>query len=146
MELYAEAFQQLAFISAVVGGLAFTAAASLLNAGTATNDPNALSRSAKLTIGTAIMSALFMIISTFIWSFQSADLFRAAANNQSFPKSVGWTNFTASISMITGGMLLFVSIGTSGWIGSRNLGIVTSIAAVIGIVALLFMVFWFGDI
>lgn len=81
MELYAEAFQQLAFISAVVGGLAFTAAASLLNAGTATNDPNALSKSAKITIGTAIMSALFLIISTFIWSFQSADLFRAAANN-----------------------------------------------------------------
>ncbi|MCW9709015.1 hypothetical protein [Fodinibius salsisoli] len=146
MELYAEAFQQLAFISAVVGGLAFTAAASLLNAGTATNDPTALSRSAKITIGTAIMSALFMIISTFIWSFQSADLFRAAVNNQSFPKSVGWVNFAASISMITGGMLLFVSIGTSGWIGSRNLGIVTSIAAVVGIVALILMVLWFGDI
>lgn len=146
MELYAEAFQQLAFISAVVGGLAFTAAASLLNAGTATNDPNALSKSAKITIGTAIMSALFLIISTFIWSFQSADLFRAAANNQPFPKFVGWVNFVASISMITGGMLLFISIGTSGWIGSKKLGIITSIAAVIGIVALLFMVFWFGDI
>jgi len=44
MEAFYQAYGQLASISAVLGGLVFTAAAALLAAGTDSSDPRALNR------------------------------------------------------------------------------------------------------
>lgn len=146
MELYAEAYRQLASISAVLGGLAFAAAAALLNAGARTSDADALDWPAKLTTGTAVASAVFFVIAALTWSFMTADLYRAAAHDRSFPQWVGLTNFIASLEMILGSVLLFVSIGASGWIASRRIGIVTTAVAVVGSIGFVFLTVWFGDI
>jgi hypothetical protein len=146
MELYAEAYQQLASISAVLGGLAFAAAAALLNAGARTSDADALDWPAKLTTGTAVASAVLYVIAAMTWSFMTADLFRAAADGQSFPPGVALMNFVASLEMIAGSVLLFVSIGASGWIASRRIGIATSMVALGGGIGLVVLIFWFGDL
>ena len=140
MELYAEAYQQPASISAVLGGLAFAAAAALPNAGARTSDANALDWPAKLTTGTAVASAVLHVVAAMTWSFMTADLFRAAADGQSFPPGVALMNFVASLEMIAGSVLLFVSIGASGWIASRRIGIATSVVALGGGIGLVVLI------
>lgn len=93
LQLYADAFQQLASISAVLGGLAFTAAAANVAVGAVSHDPSALKRAAKITIANAMIAAvcrahvvaygcrcvkLFLI-------FKSSYLVRFPFNINSFP-------------------------------------------------------------
>lgn len=146
MEYFAEAYQQLAFISAVLGGLAFTAAAALLAEVAGLKDPQVLGMPAKITAGTSIICSICFIISALMWSFMSADMSRAAAFSSSFPDHIANKNWIPSIMMITGTYLFFTSLGASGWIVNRKLGIITAIAAIIGGIAMVFMIFWFGDI
>ena len=147
MELYAEAFQQLASISAVLGGLAFTAAAALLAAGAGTSNPNALGRPAKVTVVTAVASAVCLVIAALMWSLMAADISRAVANSDvSSANGIARLNWIPSLAMIAGVLLFFTSVGASGWIASRKLGYVTSLAALVGGIALLLMLLVFGDI
>ena len=147
LELYATAFQQLASISAVLGGLAFTAAAALLAAGTGTRHPDALGRSARITVATAVSSALCLVIAALTWSLMAADISRAVANgNTSAAMDLVRLNWIPSIALIAGVLLFFASLGASGWIASRKLGLFTSLAALVGGVALLLMILVFGDL
>ncbi|HMB90702.1 MAG TPA: hypothetical protein VKP65_07635 [Rhodothermales bacterium] len=140
-ELYAQAFQQLASISAVLGGLAFTAAAALLAAGAGTNNPDALGKPAKITVATAVGSAVCLILGALMWSLMAADISRAVANNDvSSASDLARLNWMPSLALIAGVVLFFISIGTSGWIASRKLGLLTSIAALGGGIALLLMI------
>lgn len=143
IRLYAEAYQQLASISAVLGGLAFAAAAIVLNAGAGTDDPNALSRAAKITAATAVSSSVCLVIAALAWSLMSADLIRIAANSDGpAAGQVANLNWIPSFLLLGGSMLFFVSVGVSGWIGSRRLGFVTSAVALAGGTGLLFLFYW----
>jgi len=146
MESFAEAFQQLASISAVLGGLAFTGAAAILNAGAATDDPDVVSRSAEVTAGTAVSGAVCFIAAAVMWSLMAADVNRAIAAGAAFPDHVANVNWIPSLGLLTGTLLLLVSIGASGWIASRRLGRVTSVVAVVGGVALLAIFGWFAEV
>lgn len=146
MEYYADAYQQLAFVSAILGGLAFTAAAALLSRSVGAKDVTILNRSAKVTIGTAVLSSVCLIISAIMWSLMAADMSRAAASGSSFPTHVASKNWISSVIMILGSYLFFSSLGASGWISSKKLGIITTIAAVIGGIAMIVMMYWFADI
>lgn len=146
MEFYAEAYQQLSSVSAVLGGLAFTAAAALLSVVAGTKNPDILTRSAKITIGAAVVSSICFIISALMWSFMAADMYRAIPRESSFPVYVASKNWIASVIMICGCYLFFMSLGTSGWIATRKLGVVTTIAAIVGGIAMAILLFWFGDI
>jgi hypothetical protein len=68
MEALVQAGELLASVSAVLGGLSFTAAAALLAAGTGTNDPDALNRAAKITIASAVLSTLLLITAAVTFS------------------------------------------------------------------------------
>jgi hypothetical protein len=106
-ELYAAAFQQLASICAVLGGLAFTAAAALL----------------------------------------AADVSRAVATgNAAYADQVTRLNWIPSLVLVAGVLLFVTSVGASGWIASRKLGFLTGLVAVAGSIALMLMLWVFGDV
>lgn len=136
----AEAFRQLGSTSAVLGGLAFTAAVAILAVGAGTADRRALTRPAAITAGTAIASAACLIVSSLAWSLLTVQAVRASAEEHGLDPSVAALNRPASIAFIGGLVFLFASVGASGWIASRALGMVTSaIALLSGAVALLFV-------
>ena len=126
-ESFYQAYGQLASISAVLGGLAFTAAAALLAAGTGTSDPRALNRPAKITIACAVFSTLLLVFSALLWSLLSA---AAAGMSTGGPASLPESFYDASrfayLSLVAGVTSLFVSVGASGWIADRKLGIATT--------------------
>jgi hypothetical protein len=76
-----KAGELLASVSAVLGGLAFTAAAALLPAGTGANNPDALNRPAKITIASAVLSTLLLITAAMIFSTLAAGAALADAND-----------------------------------------------------------------
>ena len=146
MEILAEAFQQLASISAVLGGLSFTGAAAILNAGAASDDPAVLGRPAKVTAGTAMAGAVCFVAAAVMWTFMAADLNRAAFANASFPEHVENVNWIPSLGLLMGALLLLISIGVSGRIASRRLGRVTSVVATLGGLALFAIFTWFAEV
>ncbi|MEM7479590.1 MAG: hypothetical protein AAF481_00330 [Acidobacteriota bacterium] len=130
----------------MLGGLAFTAAAALLAAGTGTRDPSALSRSAKVTVATAIAGALCLVSAALMWSFMSADMSRALAKeNVDLANRIAQLNRWPSYGLLAGVVGFFTSIGASGWIASRKLGLFTTVLALAGGLALVQMLFWFAD-
>ncbi|SDK31851.1 hypothetical protein SAMN05421823_102434 [Catalinimonas alkaloidigena] len=143
---YAAAYQQLASISAVLGGLAFTAAAALLATGAGMNAPNALNPPAKITIVTAVVSAVGLIVAALMWSLMAADLSRLAIRpDETAAARITNLNWLPSLAMLLGAVLFFASIGASGWIASRKLGWVTSVAGGLGVVAVVLMILLFSN-
>jgi hypothetical protein len=130
MEDFVQAGDLLASVSAVLGGLAFTAAAALLAAGTGTSNPDALNRPAKITIASAIISTLLLITAAVIFATVAAGAALADAND---PRVDGITTVLryAYLSLLAGAFSFFVRVGTSGWIASRTLGIITTTGAVL---------------
>ena len=147
MELYAQAYQQLAAISAVLGGLAFTAAAALLGAGVSANNPIVFGKATKLTVASALGSAVSLVIAALIWSLMAADINRAVARDKlDAVTNIIQFNWIPSWWFILGAILFFLSVGACGWIASRSLGIFSSAAGTIGSVMLIFMLRAFADI
>ena len=147
MELFAEAYQQLASISAVLGGLAFTAAASLLAGGVGTSALDALRRPAKITVGTALASAVSLVGAALMWSLMVADIRRALARGEyETAQHFAALNWIPSIALIVGTGLFFASIAASGWIASRRLGLVSTAMGVLGAIALVWMMSVFADV
>lgn len=144
MELIAEAYQQLASVSAVLGGLAFTAVAAILNAGASTDDPGALSRSAKITAGTAVSGTVCFVACAVMWAFMAADVNRAAAYDTPYPQHASNVNWIPSIGFVIGSLLLLASVGASGWIASRKMGRTTSAVAALGGIAMIAIFVWFA--
>lgn len=140
-----QAFQQLGAISAVLGGLAFAAAAALLSVAAGTRDPQALDRPAAWTAGASIASAACLIIAALTWALLTVQAAGAAASGQPgmVEAQLVALNRPASIAFITGVVLLFVGVGTSGWIASRMLGMITTTVALLAGVAALFIIFQF---
>lgn len=84
MEDVVQAGELRASVSAVLGILAFTAAAALLAAGTGTSNPDALNRPAKITIASAVLSTLILISAAMMFSTAAA----AALTNTTDPNAV----------------------------------------------------------
>lgn len=146
-QLHSDAFQQLASISAVLGGLAFTAAAAIVAVGATSNDSMALNRASKLTIATAMISAIILVFAALMWSLMAADILRAVArDNIDHAKYIATLNWIPSVCFLSGTLLFYTSIGVSGWIASRKLGIITLVAAIIGCLGLILLIIIFADI
>ncbi|MGQ8363852.1 hypothetical protein [Glaciecola sp. 1036] len=139
MELYAHAYQQLATVSALIGGLAFTAASALLALGAGSKDENVLDNAAKITIALAICSSVILVCAALMWSFMAADIFRSTADIGG-GETLKDLNKYPSIAMILGSGLFFASLGASGWVASKTLGYITSLSASLGFIALVLLI------
>ena len=137
-EVLLDVFQQLGAISAVLGGLAFASAAALLAVAAGTSDPRALDRPATLTVGTAMASAACLIVAALTWALLTIRVIRATVEGSVGFEEIAALNRPASLAFIAGVALFFASVGASGWIASRALGLVTTaVAALAGLGALL---------
>jgi len=115
----------LASVSVVLGGLAFTAAAALLAAGTGTSNPDALNRPAKITTVSAVLSTLTLISAAVMFSTAAA---AAALTDTTDPNAVGGLRSIFKygyLGLVAGAFSFFVSVGASGWIASWRLGAIT---------------------
>ena len=145
MEDIVQAGELLASVSAVLGGLAFTAAASLLSAGTGTSNPDALNRPAKITIASAVLSTLMLITAAVIFSTVAA---AAALTDATDPNAVDGLRPILQYGywgLVAGAFSFFVSVGASGWVASRRLGAITTTGAVLAAVVTLRVLDWFGS-
>ena len=142
-EYFAESYSQLGSISALLGGLVFAAAASLLNTAAGTSDPRALDRPAALTAGSAVLSSVCLVVAALAWTLMAAQSFQDAGTDQPVPETIHQLNLTATYVFMGGLALFFASVGSSGWIGSPKLGLATTAAAAIGSIAALLIVLQF---
>ena len=135
--LLIETFRQASSISAVLGGLAFTAAAAVLSVAVGTSDSRALGPPATITAGAAVASAAGLIVAALTWSLLSTTATADAMLGREFDPTLLGVSRTATLAFLVGLSLLFVAIGASGWIGSRRLGTFTSaVAGLAGLVSL----------
>jgi hypothetical protein len=125
----AEGYRQFGSTSAVIGGLAFAAASSVLASVATSVGPSAVRRSVTVTAGAAIASAACLVVASLLWTFLAVQAVRAGVAGGVLDASVRGLNRPASIAFMLGFALFFVSVGASGWIGSRALGIFTSAVA-----------------
>jgi hypothetical protein len=131
IEFYAEAYRQIAFVSAVLGGFSVAFLGVLLVAG----DERKL---AGWTIGISIASSVMFIIATFLDSFLVFTLPGFAAQSlEDLPESVlgiaGWAVFA----FYGGVFALLSSLSLGGWLRSKQVGIAaTSISAFAALIIL----------
>ena len=143
MEDIVQAGELLASVSAVLGGLAFTAAAALLAAGTGTSNPDVLNRPAKITIASAVLSTLMLITAAVIFTTVAA---AAALTDAADPNAVDGLRpifLYGYWGLFAGAFSFFVSVGASGWIASWRLGAITTTGAVLACVVTLRVLDWF---
>jgi hypothetical protein len=140
LEALAEGYRQFGSTSAVIGGLAFAAATSVLASAASSIGPSAVKRSATITAGASVASAACLVVASLAWTFLAVQAVRAAAADGAIDASVRALNRPASAAFILGFVLFFVAVGASGWIGSRRLGIfTTAVGALAGVAGLLFV-------
>jgi len=126
----AEFYQQFAFINAILGGFAFSFLGVLL---TVDSKHRVVSWVTAITAG----AAACFIIATLGATFSAA----AAANTgaSELPASILALQKPMSLIFLGGVLLLLVSLGMSGWLRSRSLGIVTTIIAILAVFGAVFM-------
>jgi hypothetical protein len=142
MEDIVQAGELLASVSAVLGGLAFTAAASLLAAGSGTSNPDALNRPAKITIASAVLSTLTLISAAVIFSTAAAGAALADVDEPNAVNGLMPIFRYGYLGLVAGSFSFFVSVGASGWIASRRLGAITTTGAVLAGVVTLRVLDW----
>lgn len=117
-------FNQLGSISAVLGGFAFASAGALL---AATEDRTG--RSASVSIGAAVLSATCFILCALSWTLSAVRAISLAGAGDELPSVLLSLHAVMSFVFQLGILTLFVSLGASGWVRSRKLGLFTSVAA-----------------
>lgn len=132
LEALAQGYRQFGSTSAVIGGLAFAAATAILATAAASTDRKTLNRPALVTVAASIASAASLVFASVVWAFLNVQAVRAAALASAPDDSVRALNRPASLAFILGFGLFFVAVGSSGWIGSRALGVFTAIVAALG--------------
>jgi len=135
----ASKIQQMGAVSALLGGLSFSAAISLLASGAVRGETNKLGRSAAITIGFAMACAACQIVATIAWTFLALNLDAEIMTDDMAKHLRRW----GSQAFILGILLLFISISVSGWIASRWLGAVTTIIGVLSGFWTLYIIFIF---
>ena len=136
----AEFYQQFAFINAILGGFAFSFLGVLL---TVDSKHRVVSWVTAITAG----AAACFIIATLGATFSGVAAAAAAANEGVFELSASILALRRPMSLIFlgGVLLLLVSLGMSGWLRSRILGIVTTIIAILAVFGAVFMMTPFID-
>ena len=129
--LLVETFSQGSAISAVLGGLAFTAATALLAVAAGTSRDRALDRPATVTAGAAVASSAGLVVAALVWSMLASEAATDAGMGRPFDPGLLVVSRTATGAFFVGLALLFVAIGASGWVGSRRLGLFTSAVALV---------------
>jgi len=132
----ADLFRQLAFISALIGGFAFAFLGALLTL----SSPR---RIVGWAAGTALATAAGLIVCVVGWTLMAAQLVttppEAGSGAFRFPASLNTMHSRLSLLFIIGMLLFLASLGLSGWVRSRSLGIVSTVLAILAGVALMFV-------
>lgn len=124
----AEVFRQLAFISAVLGGFSVAFWVALLGA-----EARIATWAAGFAVGASVsllVVALFMTISTVQVALDGRDTYDA------LPPAIAATYEPMTLLFLFGALLFFVSLGISGFVRSRAMGVVSSVLAAFGVVSL----------
>ena len=137
MDSVAETLRQLAFLGTVLAGFAVTFLVGLLNA-------TANRRSIDYTAGAALVAAACLIICsvvsvTGVFYIVDRPALRSVTDlppevRAAIMGTVRW----AGMGFMLGMTALLVSLGTSGWIRSRKLGILSSVLAVMTLLLLIY--------
>ncbi|HYO99501.1 MAG TPA: hypothetical protein VER76_04880 [Pyrinomonadaceae bacterium] len=131
-EALADLFRQLAFISALIGGFAFAFLGVLLTA-------PSRSRVVEWTAGMAMGTVASLLVCVIGWTLMSSQLVTpktsaAIVESFSFPAVMNRLHPRLSLLFIIGTFLFLASLGLSGWIRSRTLGIVSTVIALLAAV------------
>jgi hypothetical protein len=122
-ESYAEICKQLAFISALVAGFSFAFISVLL-----TSDLN--KRIIDWVIGFSIASIAGFLICSLTWTLSASRMaIYTSGNIKELPVLFIHMHQILSFIFVLSFFLFCITLGLSGWIRSRKLGIVTSIIA-----------------
>jgi hypothetical protein len=132
-ELIAEAFRQLAFISALVGGFAFAFVGVLLVA-------PSQSRVVSWTAGISMSASAGLVVCALGWSLGASVVMIGAnmdtgADKSALSASLNNMHLRLSLMFIVSILLFFTCLGLSGWIRSRVLGVVSTCIAVLAAIA-----------
>jgi hypothetical protein len=127
-----ELFGQLAFVSSVLGGFAVAFLGTLLTI-------EGERRLTRWTMGAAAVSATALITAAVVASVSVAETVRTGAHDLAGLGDTAARGFLLLFScFIVGFLALMLSVGLSGWIKSRALGLVTAAAAMVSAAAVLF--------
>jgi hypothetical protein len=132
-ELIAEIFRQLAFVSALVGGFAFAFVGVLLVA-------PLQSRIVSWTAGISMAASAGLVVCALGWSLGASVVLvgasmEAGAERSSLSASLNIMHLRLSLAFVVSILLFLSSLGLSGWIRSRDLGIVSTCIAVLAAIA-----------
>ena len=138
VELYIEAYRQVAFVSAVLGGFAATFLGVLLTH----RDERRLS---EWTVGAALTASILLIVATFLDSFLVFSLPGLGARSVSeLPAEVHSVASMAVFAFYGGIFALLASLALAGWMRSRTLGLVGTFLALGAAFAILRSAFLLG--
>ncbi|MES1242617.1 MAG: hypothetical protein ABUT39_13465 [Acidobacteriota bacterium] len=132
----AELFRQLAFICALIGGFAFAFLGALLTA-------PSRSRVVEWAAGMALATAADLTICVVGWTLMASQLVTttpAGAGVFRFPASLNTMHSRLTLLFLVGMVLFLASLGLSGWVRSRLLGVISTAIAILAGVALMFVV------
>ena len=118
-----DSIEQLGAISALIGGLAFVSASSLLAVGASSREAKSLDWAASLTVICAVACAAAQIVAAIAWALLAIHVESDLLNEETASRLGRWV----SLALTFGVILLFASIGVSSWISSKRLGIVTGV-------------------
>jgi hypothetical protein len=126
-EIFAEIFRQSAFISALIAGFSFAFLAVILTSSTKRKIDD-------WTAGFAIAATAGLIVCALGWTFSVPQVLAFSQSNSPFqlPDTLRTIHRSLSMTFIGCFYLFLASLGLSGWIRSKPLGIVSSIIALLG--------------
>ncbi len=136
-EFALEVFRQMAFISALIGGFSFSFIGVLLSIAERQRMINS-------TIIIAMLAASGMIVCTLGWTMSISFTHQLTdIENPEMPLFLRQLHRFLSLIFITSIFLFLVSLGLSGWIRSRTLGIISSIISTGAVLAVLWIFSYF---
>ncbi len=123
----AEIAQQLSLLSTFLGGFAAAFFATLLV-------ESSTKKSAGWSIGCAAIAASCFIVAVISFVMITIVLHPEVPNNVSEGSSIGRARAVGFIGFALGVYALLLSVGISGWIRSRKLGMITSVTAGLSVI------------
>jgi hypothetical protein len=128
-EALADLFRQLAFVCALIGGFAFAFLGVLLTV-------PSRSRVVEWTAGMAMATVACLLVCVIGWTLMASQLVTprpsaAVVEEFSFPVAMKRLHPRLSLLFILGTFLFLASLGLSGWVRSRALGIVSTVIALL---------------
>ena len=140
-EIYAEIFRQCAFISALIAGFSFAFLAVILTSATRKKIDD-------WTAGFAIAATAGLIVCALGWTFSVPRVLALSLNNSvntpiQLPETYRTIHRTLSLTFISCFFFFLTSLGLSGWIRSRKLGVVSSIISLLAAIYAIWLMQYF---